>query len=162
MARMGRYLKKLILCLFVFALCSNVVSHSVQAANRTLIYSAHTWKVYYDSPDNAKPYSHLHFYKNSRHVYCLRLDNLQSCDGTAKNKGIVPKHVMKTVMAHHKVKSQVQSYIPAINYGWVKAIVKPLLIAGASVLVVVAAVNIFTGPIDDVAAWAALSAALAY
>lgn len=32
--------------------------------------------------------------------------------------------------------------------------------AGAGVLVVVSAVSIFTGPIDDIAAWAALSAAL--
>lgn len=63
-------------------------------------------------------------------------------------------------MAHSKVKNAVSFHTPAINSGWVKNIVKPLLVAGAAVLVVVSAVNIFTGPIDDVAAWAALSAAL--
>ncbi|MBF8417119.1 hypothetical protein [Heyndrickxia coagulans] len=38
--------------------------------------------------------------------------------------------------------------------------VKPLIVAGAAVGVVIAAANIFTGAVDDVAAWAALSAAL--
>lgn len=41
-----------------------------------------------------------------------------------------------------------------------KNILKPLLIAGASITVVLATVNIFSGPIDDVAAWAALTAAI--
>lgn len=38
---------------------------------------------------------------------------------------------------------------------------KPLLIAGAAIGVILATVNIFTGPIDDIAAWAALSYAVA-
>lgn len=82
---------------------------------------------------------------------------MNPCDGTKKNKDKVPKSVKKAVMAH---KNAVSFHTPAINSGWVKNIVKPLLVAGAAVLVVVSAVNIFTGPIDDVAAWAALSAAL--
>ncbi|MCW6664256.1 hypothetical protein NHG32_01045 [Aerococcaceae bacterium NML191219] len=65
-------------------------------------------------------------------------------------------------MDHYKVKPYIKSRFPAINSGWVKAIVKPLLIIGAGALVVVAAVNIFTGPIDDIAAWAALAAAMNY
>ena len=85
---------------------------------------------------------------------------MQPCDGTGKNKGKVYKSVMKDVMTNPKVKKAVSYHTPAINSSWVRNIVKPLLVAGAGVLVVVSAVNIFTGPIDDIAAWAALSAAL--
>lgn len=65
---------------------------------------------------------------------------------------------MKALHRYPKVKDAAEHYFPNINNLYVKAIVKPFLIAGAAVIVVVAAVNIFTGPIDDVAAWAALAA----
>ena len=69
---------------------------------------------------------------------------------------------MKDIMKHPKLKPYIISRFPAVNSDWVKAIIKPLFIAGAAVLVIVAAVNIFTGPVDDVAAWAVLATALNY
>lgn len=83
---------------------------------------------------------------------------MQPCDSS--QKGSVPKSVMEKVMATSAVQRVVKMYYPSIDAGWVKTIVKPLLVAGAAILVVLAAVNIFTGPVDDVAAWAALAAAV--
>lgn len=157
---MKKLYKKLSVIILVLALISNIFCTKVFASSRTTVYNKGEWKVYLDSPDNAKPYYHLHFYQKSKHIYCLRLDNMNPCDGTRKNKDKVPKSVMKKVMEHSKVKSAVSYHTPAINSDWVRKIVKPLLLAGAAILVVVSSVNIFTGPIDDVAAWAALSAAL--
>lgn len=92
----------------------------------------------------------------------MRLDNLRPFDGTDRNKNKVPKKIMKEVMQHPKVKPYVISQFPAVNSQWVKVIVKPLFVAGAAVLVVVAAVNIFTGSVDDVVVWAVLAAAINY
>lgn len=152
------HLKRSVLLVLVFAFLLPFVPTRAKASNRILVYDKAGWKVYLDSPDSAKPYHHLHFYRYSKHVYCLRLDNMQPCDSS--QKGSVPKSVMEEVMAVPRVKRVVEQYHPSIGSDWVKAIVKPLLIAGAAVLVVVSAVNIFTGPIDDVAAWAALAAAV--
>lgn len=87
---------------------------------------------------------------------------MQPCDDTGGNVNKVPKWVKEKAMNDQRVKNAVAYHTPAIKSGWVRAIAKPLLVAGAGILVVLAAVNIFTGPIDDVAAWAALSAALAW
>lgn len=157
---MNKIVKTVSIMILTLVLICNVFCTTVSASSRITVYDKGEWTVYLDSPDSAKSYYHLHFYQNSKHIYCLRLDNMNPCDGTKKNKDKVPKSVKKAVMAHSKVKNAVSFHTPAINSGWVKNIVKPLLVAGAAVLVVVSAVNIFTGPIDDVAAWAALSAAL--
>lgn len=157
---MNKTFMRVILLALSFVLLFNASNFIAYASARTLVYNRGEWKVYLDSPDSAKPYYHLHFYKKGKHIYCLRLDNMQPCDSTAGNKDKVPKSVMEAVHKHSKVKDAVAHHFPTINNGWVKAIVKPLLIAGAAVIVVVAAVNIFTGPIDDVAAWAALAAAV--
>ncbi|MCR0155783.1 hypothetical protein MKC74_06685 [[Clostridium] innocuum] len=155
-----KILKKATIFAFAFTLIFSTFTINASAASRTTVYSKGEWKVYLDSPDNAKPYYHLHLYKKSKHVYCLRLDNMQPCDGTRQNENKVPKSVKQTVMKHANVKKAVIYHKPVINNQWVKNILKPLLIAGASIGVVLAAVNIFTGPIDDVAAWAALTAAM--
>lgn len=156
---MNKIVKKISIIAITFSLICCAFCTNVSASSRTTVYNKGEWKVYLDSPDSAKPYYHLHFYQKSRHIYCLRLDNMNPCDGTKRNKDKVPKLVKKAVMANSKVKNAVSYHTPAINSGWVKTIVKPLLVAGAAILVV-SAVNIFTGPVDDVAAWAALSAAL--
>lgn len=156
--------KRIITAILLIAIVSNISLNKIFASNRKLVFSSNQWSVYMDSPDNAKPYYHLHFYQKIRghenHVYCLRLDNLQPCDGTRKNQSLVPKKVMEEVMKKDEVQRALQVYYPQIQSDWLKAIVKPLLIAGAGVLVVLATVNIFTGPIDDIAAWAALAGAV--
>lgn len=58
---------------------------------------------------------------------------MQPCDSTHKNKGKVDKTVYNAVMKHPKVKREVEKYFPQIKSDWVKAIVKPLLIAGAKI-----------------------------
>lgn len=138
----------------------NANVHKVYA--RTSLFSASGWTVQYDAPTPPKPYPHLHFYYKNSHIYCLRLDNFQPCDGTGGNKNKVPKYIKDKAMNHPKVKAVVKQFNPSIDSGWVRAIVKPLLVLGSGILVVVATVNIFTGPIDDVAAWSALMAALNY
>ncbi len=140
----------------------SVFTTNVSAAARQLVYQSGVWNVYMDSPDSAKSYYHLHFYSGKIHVYCLRLDNMQPCDGTAKNKDKVPRKVRENVMKVSKVKNAVTYHKPAIKNNWVRAIVKPLALVGAGALVVLAAVNIFTGPIDDIAAWSALVAIAAW
>lgn len=110
---MVKYLRKFVTIILTVVLFFNVFSTEASAGSGQWIYNKGGWTVRLDSPDGAKPYYHLHFYKKGRNIYCLRLDNM-----------------------------------------------KPLLVAGAGALVVVSAVIIFTGPIDDIAAWAALSAAL--
>lgn len=131
----------------------------VSAGNRMTVYNKSPWKVYLDSPDNAKPYYHLHFYHVNRPVYCLRLDNMQPCD--KKNNNYVPKWLTEKVLKIPKVKSAYEHHNPQMKEPWFKSLVKPLLIAGAAIGVILATVNIFTGPIDDIAAWAALSYAVA-
>lgn len=54
---------------------------------------------------------------------------------------------MKALHRYPKVKDAAEHYFPNINNLYVKAIVKPFLIAGVAVIVVVVAVNIFTEPI---------------
>lgn len=157
---MDKIVKKVSIIVVMLSLICCTFCTTISASSRITVYNKGEWKVYLDSPDSAKSYYHLHFYQKNKHIYCLRLDNMNPCDGTKQNADKVPKSVKKAVMAHSKVKEAVAYHTPAINSGWVKDIVKPLLIAGAAVLVVVSAVNIFTGPVDDVAAWAALSAAV--
>lgn len=157
---MNRTTKRIGAMLLTAIFICNLLCMTALAASRTTVYNKGEWTVYLDSPDSAKPYYHLHFYQKRNHIYCLRLDNMQPCDGTKNNKSKVPESVKIKAMAHPKVKKATAFHTPAINSNWVKNIAKPLLIVGAAVLVVISAVNIFTGPIDDVAAWAALSAAL--
>ena len=155
-----KLIKRIIILICVTVLFVNANVQKVYA--RTELFSAAGWTVQYDAPTPPKPYPHLHFYYKKKHTYCLRLDNFQPCDGTGGNKNKVPKHIKDRAMNHPKVKSIVKKFNPSIDSGWVKAIVKPLLIVGAAAVVVLATVNIFTGPIDDVAAWSALMAALNY
>ncbi|MDU4670519.1 MAG: hypothetical protein E6Y30_00450 [Finegoldia magna] len=158
---MKKTLSKFVTIMLTVFLFFNAFSTKASADSGSLwVYNKGIWTVRLDSPDGAKPYYHLHFYKKGKHIYCLRLDNMQPCDGTRKNKDKVYKSVMRDVMKHPKVKKAVSYHTPAINSARVRKIAKPLLVAGDGILVVVSAVNIFTGPIDDIAAWTALSAAL--
>ncbi|KMY58077.1 hypothetical protein [Geobacillus stearothermophilus] len=156
---MFKILKVLFSFVLIFIIFLNTFEQ-VDAASRSKIYDKGEWTVYYDSPDNAKTYPHLHFYKSKKHIYCLRLDNLEACDSTGKNENKVPNSVKKEVMKHSKVQSALKKYNPSMFSSNVLKKLKPLIVAGAAVGVVIAAANIFTGAVDDVAAWAALSAAL--
>lgn len=156
--KFSSYFKKFT-ALFI-SLCLGIAMFTItaEASARQLVYEQSPWKVYMDSPDNTKSYYHLHFYNKNTHVYCLRLDNMQACDGTEKNRDQVPKKVRENVMKVKKVQNAVEYHQPEITSSWVKAIIKPLALAGAGILVVLAAVNIFAGPIDDIAAYALLMA----
>ena len=68
-----------------------ILPKNINAGNRITIYNISERRVVYENPDGAKPYPHLHFYKNKAPFYCLRLDNLEPCDGTGRNKNKVPK-----------------------------------------------------------------------
>lgn len=132
----------------------------VSTENRMTVYKKSPWKVDLESPNNTKPYYHLHFYYKKSHIYCLRLDNMEPCD-SKKNKHSAPKWLKDEVLKIPKVKSAYEHHNPQKKEPWFKSLVKPLLIAGAAIGVILATVNIFTGPIDDIAAWAALSYAVA-
>ncbi|MDO5047456.1 MAG: hypothetical protein Q4D88_02785 [Anaerococcus sp.] len=122
---MKKILKKSVTMLLTTILLFNVFSSKASASSSQWVYNKGEWKVRLDSPDGAKSYHHLHFYKSGKHIYCLRLDNMQPCDGTRNNKDKVYKSVMKAVMSHPKVKNAVSYYTPAINSAWVRNIVKP-------------------------------------
>ena len=92
------FAKKFAIIIISFVLMISVFTTNVSAAARQLVYQSGVWSVYMDSPDSAKSYYHLHFYSGKIHVYCLRLDNMQPCDGTAKNKDKVPRKVRENVM----------------------------------------------------------------
>lgn len=57
------------------------------------LFNFSVWRVELDIPTTSKPYHHLHFYKGDDYIYCLRLDNMQPCDGTDGNVNKVPKWV---------------------------------------------------------------------
>lgn len=154
-------LKKSIILLFMALTLLIASSTMVSAGSRTTVYNKGDWKVYLDSPDGAKGYYHLHFYKKKKHIYCLRLDNFKYCDGK-NGKDQVPNKVYEKVMAHSKVKSAVKSYHSGVEKSAVfKAVVKVASIGIGAILVVLAAFNVFTGPADDAVAWGFFLKALA-
>lgn len=83
---MNKIVKKVSIMMLTLVLICNVFCTTVSANSRITVYNKGEWKVYLDSPDSAKSYYHLHFYQNSKHIYCLRLDNMNPCDGTKNNK----------------------------------------------------------------------------
>lgn len=158
--------KKFLLAAFSLLISCTLALSCVSASSsftpKQIVYNKKGWIVYLHTPNSGKGYHHLHFFKRKVHVYCLNLKTMKPCDSTRKNKNKVPKSVKEGVMKNKRVQRAVATYNPIIKTKKFKYLIKPLLIAGASIAVVVATANIFTGPIDDVAAWAALSAALAY
>lgn len=135
---------------------------TVEASAHTTIYNKGEWKVYLDSPDSAKSYYHLHFYKNSKHIYCLRLDNFKYCDGK-DGRDKVPNKVYESVMSHSKVQKAVKYHNPDVEDSSVfKYILKIGAVSISVILIVIAAFNVFTGPADDMLAWAYFLKALAW
>lgn len=144
--------------LVVIAFCL-FLSIDVEAASRTTVYNQGGWKVYLDSPDTAKSYYHLHFYKSGKHIYCLRLDNFRYCDGKSSGKNKVPQKVM----SNSKVKKAALKHNPSAKKSSIfKKVLKIGAVTISAILIIVAAFNIFTGPADDAVAWAAFLKALAW
>jgi hypothetical protein len=145
---------KLYICAFLavimFATCPAVEA----ASNQWIIGdgSGKGWEVRLDSPTNGSLDSdvyHVHFYYKGKHKYCMRLDNLKCCDCKNGDRSSVPEWLMEDVMANKKVQGKIEGYNPSTTSPWVKA----LLVTGSGILVILAALNIATGPADDVAAW---------
>lgn len=148
--------------LVVLVLCL-AFSMRIEAASRTTVYNQGGWKVYLDSPDSAKSYYHLHFYKSGKHIYCLRLDNFRYCDGKSSGKNKVPQKVMQKVMNNSKVKKAALKHNPKVKKSSVfKKILKVGAVSISAILIVLAAFNVFTGVADDAVAWAAFLKALAW
>ncbi|WP_077609741.1 hypothetical protein [Clostridium sp. Marseille-P2415] len=112
-----------------------------------------------DSPHFNGDVYHVHFYKKSTHIYCMRLDNLQVCDKKNSDRSKVPEWLMKEAMDNSKVQERISQYNPSVqnNSGFIHG----LLIAGTGILVILAALNIFAGPADDLAAWTLFLKAIA-
>ncbi len=153
---------KRLICLVLVMVCVFLIGiTNADASSRITVYDDKTWTVYLDSPDNAKPYYHLHFYKKGSHIYCLRLDNFKYCDGK-DDKDAVPKWLMEKVMENGRVQSAVKYHNPNVEQSSVfKTILKIGAITLGAILVILAAFNVFTGPADDVVAWAYFLKALA-
>lgn len=154
---------KKMLVVFALSLVVGMIFQTNTAnAGTVTIYNKGDWAVYLHDPHGAaKPYHHLHFYKNGKHIYCLRLDNFQYCDGK-KDRDKVPNSVYDKVMSHSKVKKAVKQYHPDADKGVVfNAVARVAAIGIGAILVVLAAFNVFTGPADDVVAWGFFLKALA-
>ena len=81
----------------------------------------------------------------------MRLDNFSPCDQNRSDRSEVPEWLIETAMNNASVKKRVKQYHPTIasNAGYLRG----LEIAGATVLVILAMLNVFAGPADDLAAW---------
>lgn len=149
------------MCMMIACLCF-IYSAKVEATKSTTIYNAKGYKVLLHTPDSAKNYYHLHFYKSGKHVYCLRLDNFKYCDGK-NGKDKIPNWLREKVMADSRVQKAVKHHNPGVTDSKVfKRILKVGAVSLTAILVVLAAFNVFAGPADDVAAWAAFLKALAW
>lgn len=102
---------------------------------------------------------HVHFYNYNDHLYCMRLDNLKVCDKKNSDRSKVKSWLMEECMNNSSVKRHIKNYNPAIKSK--SGIIKGLLTLGAGVLVILATINIFAGPVDDAAAWSLFFATLA-
>ena len=143
------------------AFMSFFLPQNVEAANN-YIYGdgkSSAYSIRLDSPHFSGDVYHVHFYKKTKHLYCMRLDNLQVCDKNKSDRDSVPNWLMEKCMENSKVQSHVKSYNPQVQSN--SGVIKWLLVAGAGILVILATINIFTGPADDVGAWALFFAALA-
>lgn len=88
----------------------------------------------------------------------MRLDNLQVCDKKNSNRNSVPNWLMEEAMSNSKVQGHILDYNPKVESK--SGIIKWLSIIGAGILVILATINVFAGPADDVAAWSLFFAAL--
>ncbi|GLB32870.1 hypothetical protein LAD12857_47930 [Lacrimispora amygdalina] len=144
-------LKKLILLVFsVLVMTTGIIGTSteVQAAGTTYDLGQ-GWTMRLDTPGmDSKPYYHIHFYYKKAPKYCLRLDTLQPCDGYKSNP--VPNWAMKE--AKNKVGSKWGSAISPSTISWGKS----LATAGCVLLVIVATICPFDGPVGDSVAWGLL------
>lgn len=88
----------------------------------------------------------------------MRLDNLQVCDAKKSDRSRVPEWLMEEAMNNKSVQDRIKDYNPSLESN--SGVIKTLLVVGASALVILATINIFAGPADDVAAWSFLLAAI--
>lgn len=131
------------------------------AADNRYIYGdgkKSAYSIRLDSPHFSGDVYHVHFYKKTTHLYCMRLDNLQMCDANKSDRSKVPGWLMEKAMKNKSIQDRIKDYNPSLKYK--SGAIKALLVSGASVLVILATINIFTGPADDIAAWSLLIAAI--
>jgi len=141
---------------FVFAL----LPQKVEAANHYIYGDGKksAYSIRLDQPHVSGDVHHVHFYKKNVHLYCMRLDNLQVCDKKNSNRNSVPNWLMEEAMSNSKVQGHILDYNPKVESK--SGIIKWLSIIGAGILVILATINVFAGPADDVAAWSLFFAAL--
>ena len=134
---------------------------SVSAAGNHYIYGdgkKSAYSIRLDSPHFGGDVYHIHFYKGKKHLYCMRLDNLQVCDAKKSDRSRVPEWLMEEAMNNKSVQDRIKDYNPSLESN--SGVIKTLLVVGASALVILATINIFAGTADDVAAWSLLLAAI--
>jgi hypothetical protein len=144
----GKKIMIFIILMFILTLGMMGTSTDVNAAGKKYDLGQ-GWTMRLDTPGmDSKPYYHIHFYYKGASKYCLRLDTLQPCDGYKKNP--VPNKVMKK--AKSKVGNKWGSSVPKSTIRWGKA----LAIIGCVLLIIVATICPFDGPVGDVTAWGLL------
>ena len=155
-------MKKIIaLCVFVLAIVCVIPERTAYAAEGQYIYGdgkKSAYSIRLDPPHFSGDVYHVHFYKKTDHLYCMRLDNLQICDEKKSDRDSVPNWLMEECMNNKKVQDRIKAYNPTIERS--SGVIKGLMVVGAGILVILATINIFTGPADDVGAWALFFSAL--
>ncbi len=155
-------IKRFIALFLVVLTMITVLPVPASAASNQWIYGdgkKSAYSIRLDPPHFSGDVYHVHFYKKTKHIYCMRLDNFKVCDSKNSDRSKVPEWLMKEAMNNSKVQDRVKEYNPAIKNN--SGLIKGLLVAGSSILVILAAINIFTGPADDIAAWGLLLKAIA-
>lgn len=148
-------MKKMVIFLCLLVSLLGIIPSQKAFAADNYIYQDKTYKVRLDPPhfsgaDICDVY-HVHFYKNNVHIYCMRLDNLKVCDNKKSDRDKVPEWLMDKILANSKVQKRVKDYNPAIEKN--SGLIRVLLTLGAGILVILAAINVFAGPADDIVAW---------
>jgi len=155
-------MKKILLLTFVILLfVSTSQINSVSAAGK--VYNAGGgWTYRVDTPDNAKPYHHIHFFKRGKSVFCLRLDNMKPCDKRTNDYSSfdkLPSKVKSHVTENGFVQKAVKKENPKTD-SWVKKIPKWALVSVATLAVFLGTATFFF-PGDDAVAWAFFLRAIA-
>lgn len=156
--RTKRFCASILLCILLIS----VIVIPAYAASNQYIYGdgkSSAYSIRLDSPHFSGDVYHVHFYKKTTHLYCMRLDNLKVCDKNNSDRDSVPEWLMEEAMNNSKVQDKIKSYNPTIETN--SGLIKALLVAGTGILVILATINIFAGPADDVAAWTLFLSAIA-
>ncbi|APJ13077.1 hypothetical protein [Bacillus safensis] len=155
-------MKKVLIALLVGVMFISLLPmQSVLGAGKTYNVGG-GWSYRVDTPDNAKPYHHIHFMKKGKKVYCLRLDTMGPCDkknNSYKNFDSLPKKVKQHVSNNKYVQGLIKKENPQTK-SWISKIPKWALVSVGALAVFLATATFFF-PGDDVAAWAFFLRAMA-